>query len=225
MHIIKDEKWRPVSQLAFLGLTIFLLSNNSLQRWLLVFAAGGLLSLLLGRVFCGWACPMGTLFRGLNFIYSRLGIQRRQVSDSQYLHYLKWLFLALFILTAAVTRALHIKVNFLLYLILGALLLTLFYEEKLWHKYLCPFGTILSFTSRPALFAMEIRQEDCTKCGLCARECPAGAVQKPTPGTPNYSIDGRQCLVCRECTTSCPSRAISYHRKDSKAKLNLTGGA
>lgn len=43
----------------------------------------------------------------------------------------------------------------------------------------------------------------CTKCGLCAENCPAQAIDK---GNPTHT-DSKQCISCMRCITQCPQSA------------------
>jgi len=45
----------------------------------------------------------------------------------------------------------------------------------------------------------------CTKCGLCAAECPAGAIDKDNI----KSVDKAKCISCMRCVTICPQNAKS----------------
>lgn len=54
--------------------------------------------------------------------------------------------------------------------------------------------------------------EDCKKCGLCARKCPAGAICMDDPGT----TDAAKCISCMRCITICPTGA----RTTDPAPLN-----
>jgi ferredoxin len=65
-----------------------------------------------------------------------------------------------------------------------------------------PFGR---FLSRKTRFFPEIRSERCTRCGLCARTCPNGAIHR---GQGDYSIDYSRCIACMCCQEICPSHAV-----------------
>ena len=54
---------RIIIEIVFLGLFEILFFRGSIQLWLAVFVAGALLSLFFGRIYCGYICPMNTLFR------------------------------------------------------------------------------------------------------------------------------------------------------------------
>jgi len=58
-----------------------------------------------------------------------------------------------------------------------------------------------------ALVKFEVNAELCTKCGICSRSCPAGAIkwQKREPAF----IMKEKCIKCLSCITNCPADAIS----------------
>lgn len=70
---------------------------------------------------------------------------------------------------------------------------------------LCPVGTFLGLISRFALFQFTIRQESCTACGKCTRECRAGCIDAV-----NKQIDASRCVVCFDCLSSCPQSGLTY---------------
>lgn len=53
----------------------------------------------------------------------------------------------------------------------------------------------------------------CTKCGLCAEKCPAGAIPADNP----VITDNEKCISCMRCITVCPNKA----RKVSKIILTV----
>jgi NADP-reducing hydrogenase subunit HndC len=65
----------------------------------------------------------------------------------------------------------------------------------------CPAGVC------KALMNYTVDPDKCKSCGLCARNCPVGAIsgEKKVP----YVIDTDKCIKCGVCMEKCPFKAIS----------------
>ena len=48
----------------------------------------------------------------------------------------------------------------------------------------------------------------CTSCGLCAKECPAGAIPLNNPKL----TDKDKCISCMHCVAVCPKKARDYSK-------------
>ena len=59
------------------------------------------------------------------------------------------------------------------------------------------------------MLKFEVRQEICTRCGLCARDCPVNIIDLKT-GYPRIEADKEQtCIKCQHCLAICPTAAVS----------------
>ncbi|MBR3900166.1 MAG: NADH-quinone oxidoreductase subunit NuoF [Ruminococcus sp.] len=63
------------------------------------------------------------------------------------------------------------------------------------------------------LLSYEIEADKCFGCGMCAKQCPADAIQvtdytAPGKKKPAYAIDKDKCVKCGACIASCKFKAI-----------------
>jgi len=199
---------RITLEVILLGVFVLLLYQYSVQKWMIVFGTGIILSLIFSRFYCGWICQMNTLFRPINWIYGKLGIKRLKTPKIFKHRTLRYLFLISIVAAMVLTMKFKIKVNLILYATITSVLLTLIFEESFWHSNVCPYGTILSITSRPARLSVKIDELKCTACGLCQKVCPAEAII--TLDTKKRKVTKNSCLTCFKCQEVCPSNAITY---------------
>ncbi|MDQ7822362.1 MAG: FAD-dependent oxidoreductase [Candidatus Eremiobacteraeota bacterium] len=104
--------------------------------------------------------------------------------------------------------------------------------NRLVEKLFC--SEVSSFSGEMPPFSAEItvRQNpvdplECTSCGLCEAECPAGAVTRNHEAIPPqfYVIDGVKCLrsageSCSRCADLCPAKCIDFSRTSKIVEVN-----
>ena len=66
---------------------------------------------------------------------------------------------------------------------------------------------------------LKVRKDLCLGCGLCAENCPAGAISLRWG---HAEIDHSQCNRCRLCLDICPQRAIRETVPISRDDLGAT---
>ncbi len=199
---------RIISEIFFLLVFVIFFRQRALQRWIMVFGIGVIISLIFSRLYCAWACPIETLFRPINWIYNKLGIKRLKVPDFFKKSWLRWVILVLFVTTMVIFKIFNIRVNLLLYITLLAVAISLIFEEELWHRAICPYGTLLSTFSKHARVGLTINQQQCTGCGICQNSCPNNAII--TLDNQRRYIVNKDCLTCFKCQNACPAGIINY---------------
>ena len=165
-------------QLVFLALFIFLIISGKVQLWMGIFIVSILAALLLGRVYCGWVCPINTVMRGVTWIKKKLHIKSVKIPAWLTRPWVRIVVLGLFVAAFIFTMVSGKKLPVLPILFAIGVILTLFFPEELWHRHLCPYGTIMSIPARKSKYAMVIDPDVCNRCGMCKRVCPAKAVEK-----------------------------------------------
>ncbi len=196
-----------IIQILTLALFVVLIVIGKMQLWMVLFVASVILALFFGRFFCGWICPINTLMRGVTWVKRKLHIKSVKIPRFLKKPWVRYTLLGAFIIAFIFTMITGKKLPVLPILLGAGVLFTLIFPEELWHRYLCPYGSILSLPSRKSKHAMHIDAEMCNNCGACQRTCPAAAVRKDDN---HHTIIKHNCLVCMACERKCPQNAIRY---------------
>lgn len=70
---------------------------------------------------------------------------------------------------------------------------------------ICPVGTVLGFLSKFSLFKIQLLNEQCNPCCLCAFKCKASCIDAK-----NKEIDYSRCVTCFNCLEACKRNAVKY---------------
>ncbi|MEN8242740.1 MAG: 4Fe-4S binding protein [Chloroflexota bacterium] len=200
------------------------LKTTNLLNFSVLFAVLGV-SLVAGRAFCGWMCPLGTLqdmFAGWS---RRLGGEENRPQGKKsktrfpidvppkldkWLRYVKYLVLViiLFASTRAVYPPLHdicparaifsFKWNTpLLGVVLLGFVLSSMLIKRFSCRYICPLGALLAIFNKISPLYLKTDLANCTNCGRCENECPMDI-----PSIPE-NLRSAECVRCLECIDTC----------------------
>lgn len=203
------SKLKIFIQILFLLLFFLLIAVSRLEIWMPVFLASTLVAFLVGRFYCGFVCPINTISEGIDWIYKKLKISRNKVPGWIKSPFIRNSIFGVFLVLMALTLTTGKRLPVLPVLTVTGILITMIFVPALWHKYLCPYGVMLSIAGRFSWKALGINKSNCTKCGICAKVCPGDALNIPEKR--EYpEIDKSSCLECLKCTNACPKNAIVY---------------
>lgn len=195
---------------------------------LLIFVALPIVgTLILGRVFCGWLCPVGTILDTLSKIPRANFIKPLKNPANKFVLAPALLFSSALLKHPYFCTVCPIKgicystglsgvakpaeLAFLaipLGLELG--------EKRAWCRYLCPVGATFSFLSLKKLLGFKIDTDKCIAsshqqaCRLCSKACPTNAINETSYKTGD--ISRIECIACGQCYDRCPIGALKFSK-------------
>ncbi len=179
-----------------------------------------LLTLLFGRFFCGWVCPLGAIIdlfdlalkplRRINPLSKKSAAAlRRLFSFPPSLFILGGLFVTVFFIPPVlqffhphvwIVRIFSLSASGLLFL--GFLVILSAISRRLWCTHLCPLGALYGVLGSVSLFRLDITR--CRSCGTC-ETCPTGAALFETRRVSSF-----RCILCFDFEHRCPSNGFAY---------------
>lgn len=195
---------------------------------LMVLGAG----VLVGRLFCGWVCPMGFLQDLLHKIPSRKFHLPRWASAIKYAVLavtvvgVAWFvgnespfFYCNFCPTAGMQVVLPIaiadhdwsgvtsrlvKMGFVAAVLISGVLVS-----RSFCKVMCPVGALVALTNRLTPFRLKLDGETCVGCKKCDKNCPMDVpvMRHREDGASPVSRD-LECIECLDCQARCPVQAL-----------------
>ena len=197
-------------------------TTNMMNFALLIGVLG--VSLVAGRAFCGWICPLGTVQDYLARLARRLSGEKRYIRGKKskarfpmklpkridkWARYIKYvlLFVIMWVSITAVYPPLHylcpVRATFsfqmtgLLWSVLITFIVTSMLVERFWCKYLCPLGAALAVFNKIAPLRMQLNNDSCVDCGRCDTECPMDIEDV------HANSRDLECIQCLECLETC----------------------
>ncbi|MBU3170531.1 4Fe-4S binding protein [Clostridium estertheticum] len=179
-----------------------------------------IVTILLGRFFCGWVCAFGTYNDFLYLLSKKVFKINFKVNEEvdKVLKYVKYVVLLLLVIVVwtmgskvldttspwdafaqitnfpQVLSDYTIGVALLLLITIGAL-----FVERFFCRYLCPLGAVFNIFSRIGILKIKKPTDKCGKCRLCSNNCSMGLSLYKA-----QSVCGGDCINCFKCIEACP---------------------
>jgi ferredoxin-type protein NapH len=176
-----------------------------------------------GRAFCSWVCPINMVTDLANWLRRRLGIAQvqKRVYMSRSIRY--WV-LGLSLLLSAVMgvaafemispismahRGLVFGIGFGGGALLVIFLFDLFVHENGWCGHICPLGGFYSLLGKFSLIRVKHNAENCTACMKCKEVCPEKEVLFMIAKSSESVLKG-ECTNCGRCIDVCGDDALDF---------------
>ncbi|MBN1463118.1 MAG: 4Fe-4S binding protein [Paludibacteraceae bacterium] len=227
---MKYKRFRRIAKGLVLILTLYAILNFAPNKHFMLIVFGFILvsTLVFNTFFCGWICPMGTLFdliRGigkkfgnLSFIQPTNKVFKKWVKKNKtvllkidhYLRYFRyvfflWILQSIFLGLASIKEEGERGIMSVLYLLIAMLVSGLFIERS-WCKYICPVGAFLGIVSKISISRISRNQDLCIKCNICSKVCPMNI-----DVANRISVNDIDCQSGLKCVDACPvENALSF---------------
>lgn len=188
---------------------------------ILLLGAAVLFTLVGGKAFCGWVCPLGAMQELIGRIP---GLSRRRLSF-RLTNTVRVLALVLYfvvLLTVGVIsydyfnpfEALHWKdlTQPLIWIPLVAVVLASLAVYRPFCSFFCPIG-LLSWSVERASFGKIRVSSACNECGVCLRKTDCQAL----PALVRHAKVVPDCHGCGDCLGTCPTKALAWSWGPPKA--------
>lgn len=194
---------RNCIRLFFLLLIFVLWFNGRIHIWGPLLGIGLIFIPFLGRVYCGWVCPVSTAIT-----LSKPTLPRPVWGEYNKLLFntnVRLLALIISVVLIVVFNKTNFIIPFFILLIPVGVIVTLLFGEAAWHR-ICFIGTIYSFFGKLSMKGYYFKGENCIQCKVCAKHCPNECIEmEPAP-----RIINKECLICGKCKEVCKKSAIAY---------------
>lgn len=196
------------------------LSSTVLVGALIVFL---FYSMIAGRSFCSWVCPINMVTDLANWLRRFLYLNKteKKVFIGRGARY--WI-IGLTLIVSVITSVaafemispismLHRGVVFGMGMgvaaVLSIFLFDLFAVENGWCGHICPLGAFYSVSSRFSLIRVKHNQPNCTLCMKCKGVCPEKQILFLV-GKSSGNVSSGECTNCGRCVEVCDDDALSF---------------
>jgi len=183
----------------------------------------GVYGTLLGRAFCGWACPLGSLHDLLSYLRGSKNFKIRPFWYTKFIVLFIVLGVAWYAMDTVFCKLcpsgslfgaipfymqnLGISVGKPFYIHMFTLALTIALAlliSRFWCRYLCPMGAIAGAFNKVSIVNINLDKKKCKKCFVCLEACGMGITKLKDIG------GSTDCILCGRCVEACPEKALSF---------------
>jgi len=232
--------WQVIGAIDMQELFRNFIEKNVLTAGAVFFLALIGLTLIWGRLFCGWMCHIGQVYDLLAAFYARIGVKMRafplRLGPLMAFFVLVWYFLWEAVVHRSTTaeppavvdmgltepwELLPGWINGSITLGLVLFILPLFLGRRAFCRNLCPWGVVLGAVNRFSPLKVR-RTGDCTMCGQCSSACPMD-IDVSRVINVNFHVGELSCTNCLQCVASCPVDALSFSlpKKENRKQQKL----
>jgi polyferredoxin len=207
---------------------------------MIIFCAILLVSLVFGKSFCSWLCPVGFISEligdfGFKILKRKMQLPKWIDYPLRSLKYIMLVFLfysVFFLMTEPALRAFlsspyNVVADIKMYnffadlsrtalIVLSVLFILSILIRNFWCRFLCPYGALLGIVSLLSPNKIKRNPVSCIDCGLCTKACPSFIKVDKVK-----TVVSDECSTCLSCVDACPvADTLEVKTIFTKKKIN-----
>ncbi|KNY30287.1 4Fe-4S binding protein [Pseudobacteroides cellulosolvens] len=195
------------------------------------------LSLVWGRVLCGWLCVYAPVQETAANMLTGIGanpLKKKFVKKG--LIYITTIAFWGSILFNIIKNINHIDFNInngdsvnniwlyvggLITMLPLTLLFTHLFGNRFFCKYICPIGGLQSIWNKVSLLKVKIDHKKCVNCNACTKNCQMGVAIDNYIKEGDSCVRDGNCIMCGDCIDKCPKNALKFGIIERKSSSQI----
>lgn len=170
-------------------------------------------SIVFGRLFCGFLCPLGFLFDVIWKVTELLHLPklRRDEKFMRIIRIINKVFLGFFLCGISLLIAIlvlspeilnGVRIPILVPIIAACVMIIVNSLARRLFCNVCPIGSFIGFFEKISVVKLKKECGECMMCGACYEACPM-RIKKIYTEIKDNNISSPQCIYCGECIKKC----------------------